>query len=80
MKSLLLILGAALGVLFFLNIKSASEVLLRIICGFCVLLAINSALVLFSSQTLGINLITALITGILGAPGVIFILAAALIL
>ncbi|MBR1970089.1 MAG: pro-sigmaK processing inhibitor BofA family protein [Clostridia bacterium] len=80
MKSLLIILGVILGALFFLNIKSASEVFSRIICGFCVLLVINSALVLFSAQTLGINLITALITGIFGAPGVIFILAAALIL
>ncbi len=80
MKSLLLILGAVLIILFFLNIKPASEVLCRILCGFCVLIAVNSALVFFSSQALGINLITALLTGILGAPGVIFILAAALIL
>ena len=80
MKSLLLILGAVLGALFFLNIKTASEVFSRIVCGFCVLLVMNSALVFFSSQTLGVNLVTALITGILGAPGVIFLLAAALIL
>ena len=80
MKSLLLILGGVLTVLFFLNIKPASEVLCRILCGFCVLIAVNSALVFFSSATVGVNLITALLTGIFGAPGVIFILAAALIL
>lgn len=80
MKSLLLILGGVLTVLFFLNIKPASEVFCRILCGFCVLIAVNSALVFFSSATVGVNLITALLTGIFGAPGVIFILAAALIL
>ncbi len=80
MKSLLLILGTVLCLLFFLNIKPASEVLCRILCGFCVLIAVNSVLVFFSSVSLGVNLITALITGIFGAPGIIFILAAALIL
>ena len=80
MKSLILILGAVLSLLFFLNVKPASEVFCRIVCGFLVLIALNSVLMLFSSVTLGVNLITALITGILGAPGIIFIFATALIL
>ena len=80
MKSLLIILGAVLSLLFFLNIKPASEVFSRMICGFCVLIAVNSALMFFSSLTVGVNLITALITGTFGVPGVVFVLAAALVL
>lgn len=80
MKNVLLILGAVLSVLFFLNIKSASEVFCRILCGFLALIALNSVLVFFSSVTLGVNLVTALITGIFGAPGIMLIFAAALIL
>lgn len=80
MDSVLTILGMLLALLFFLNIKPASEVFCRILCGFSVLIALNSAFMMFSPVRVGVNLITALIIGIFGAPGGALVYAVTLFL
>ena len=80
MDSVLTILGVLLALLFFLNIRPASEVFCRIICGFSVLIALNSVAMLFSPVRVGVNLITALIIGVFGAPGGALIFAVTLFL
>ena len=80
MDSIITILGALLALLFFLNIKPASEVFCRILCGFSVLIALNSVLMIFSPVAVGVNLITAIIIGVFGAPGGFLVYAVTLLL
>lgn len=79
MESLLLIMGFILALLFFTNIRPASEVLCRILCGFAVLIGLNTASAAFTSVTVGVNILTALIVGIFGAPGAALLFAASLL-
>lgn len=69
MEILLIILGAVLTVLFFLHIKSAADLLCRIVGGFAFLIIYNSAAPFISLPALGINAISAVLCGILGLPG-----------
>ena len=69
MDILLIAAGVLLAVLFFLNLKTAADVLCRIIYGFGILLIYNSAAPLLGFSAIGINLVTSLIIGILGIPG-----------
>lgn len=80
MNTALLILGLVLLLLFFLNIKSAADVLCRIIGGFAVLLIYNHLAGIFSLDIVGINLFSALIAGVMGLPGGILLFCAALFL
>lgn len=69
MEILLIMLGAVLTVLFFLHIKSAADLLCRIVGGFAFLIIYNSVAPIVSLPTLGINAISAALCGILGLPG-----------
>lgn len=69
MEILLIILGAVLTVLFFLHIKSAADLLCRIVGGFAFLIIYNSAAPFIFLPALGINAISAVLCGILGLPG-----------
>lgn len=80
MNTAILILGFVLVLLFFLNIKSAADVFCRIIGGFAVLLIYNYLAGVFSLKVVGINLISALLAGIMGLPGGILLFCAALFL
>lgn len=73
MNTLFIILGVILALLFFLNIKPASEVLCRIVCGFAVLIGYNAVAPALLLVPIGINLISALLIGIFGAPGAIML-------
>ena len=75
-----IILGSLLTVLFFLHIKSAADILCRIIGGFCFLYIYNMAAVHFLPETIGINIITAAIFGFLGLPGALLLLCLGLFL
>ena len=77
MDMLILLLGVILVVLFFLNIKNAADLLCRIVGGFALLLIYNAAAPHLSLQPVGINLISALFTGIMGAPGTVLLVCAA---
>lgn len=80
MNTVLLILGVVLTVLFFLNVKNAADVLCRIIGGFAVLFIYNAFAPMLSLSTVGINIISALCSGILGVPGSILLLCSAVFL
>ncbi len=67
MTAIYIILGIILTVLFFLHIKSAADILCRIIGGFAFLYIYNS--VAYGLPLLGINVISAAVCGILGLPG-----------
>jgi len=67
MTVIYIILGIILTVLFFLHIKSAADILCRIIGGFAFLYIYNS--VAYGLPLLGINVISAAVCGILGLPG-----------
>ncbi len=73
MTVIYIILGILLTVLFFLNIKSAADILCRIIGGFCFLYIYNMVTVHFLPETIGINIISATICGLLGLPGSIML-------
>lgn len=77
MDVLLITGGVLLLALFCMNMHTAADVLCRIICGFGALLLYNSAAALASAPIIGVNLITALILGILGLPGGILLLCMA---
>ena len=61
-----LLLGAAR--MFAAPLKLALKVLLNTLLGFCALFLLNQAAA-FTGFTLGINLFNAMVTGILGIPG-----------
>lgn len=69
MNILLIVLGVVLTVLFFLHIKSAADLLCRIVGGFAFLIIYNSVAPFVSLPVLGINLVSAALCGILGLPG-----------
>ena len=69
MTVIYIILGTILTVLFFLHIKSAADLLCRIVGGFAFLIIYNSVAPLISLPALGINLVSATLCGILGLPG-----------
>ena len=62
-------LGAVLCILFFLNIKSAANILCRIVGGFLFLIIYNTAAPMLSLAPIGANLITAAICGVLEVFG-----------
>lgn len=80
MDMLILLLGAVLTILFFLNIKNAADILCRIVGGFALLLIYNAAAPHFSLSQVGINLLSALLTGTMGAPGAALLVCAAIFL
>ena len=69
LELMLIILGVILTLLFFLHIKSAADILCRIIGGFAVLFVYNALAVKFSLPVVGINFLSAVISGLLGLPG-----------
>lgn len=69
MEFLLIILGFILTVLFFLNIKSAADILCRIAGGFALLIFYNMCAPVLSLAAVGVNIFSALICGTLGIPG-----------
>lgn len=69
MDFLLIILGLVLSVLFFVNIKSAADILCRIVGGFGLLIIYNMAAPALSFAPVGINIFSAFICGIMGLPG-----------
>ena len=71
----LIFLGLLLCVLFFLNIKSAANILCRIVGGFLFLIIYNTIAPMMSFAPIGANLITATVCGMLELPGVLLLLA-----
>ena len=65
MNFLLYILGIVLCVLFFLNIKSAADILCRIVGGFLFLIIYNTFAPMIALSPIGANLITATVCGTL---------------
>ena len=80
MNTLTIILGVLLVTLFFLNIKNAADILCRIAGGFAFLLLYNMLAPSFSLQSVGINLISSLVAGVMGLPGGILLVCATLLL
>lgn len=80
MNMVLIIMGTVLAVLFFLNIKSAADVLCRTVGGFVILLLYNAVAMSLSVPPVGINLISALLTGLLGLPGGALLIFCAILL
>ena len=74
MEFLLIIFAIALGVLFFLNIKSAALILCKIVGGFSFLLIYNAIAPQIGLPLPGANLLSASICGILGLPGGLLLL------
>ena len=77
MDVLLIFGGALLLILFFMNMRTAADVLCRIMCGFIILLLYNSAAPFAALPIVGVNLVTAVIIGFLGLPGGILLLCTA---
>lgn len=73
MNIILTILGVVLLILFFLNIKSAADILCRIVGGFVLLFIFNYIAAFFSIETVGVNFLSSAISGLLGIPGVMFL-------
>ena len=72
---LLFFLGIVLSVLFFLNIKSAANILCRIVGGFLFLIIYSTAAPMISLAPIGTNIVTAAICGLLEIPGFLLLLA-----
>ena len=75
MKLLIIALGFILTILFFLNIKSAADILCRIAGGFAILLLYNSLAPSLPFTAVGINAVSAFICGICGIPGGLLLVA-----
>ncbi len=65
--------GILLCVLFFINIKSAANILCRIVGGFLFLILYNTAAPIISLAPIGANIITAALCGTLEIFGFIFL-------
>ncbi len=74
MGFLLIVFAIALGVVFFLNIKSSALILCKVAGGFIFLLIYNSIAPRIGMPVLGANLLSASICGILGVPGGLLLL------
>ncbi len=72
MEILYIILGVVLVVLFFLNIRSAADILCRTVGGIGALIIYNTVFSAFSS--VGVNLISGFTVGLLGLPGGLLII------
>ena len=70
---LLFSLGIILSVLFFLNIKSAANILCRIVGGFLFLIIYNTVAPMISLVPIGTNIVTATICGTLGLSGAVLL-------
>ena len=68
------VLGLVLTTLFFLNIRSAADLLCRIVGGFALLFIYNAAAPLISLTPVGINLISSSVAGIMGLPGAVLLI------
>ncbi|MBQ3023496.1 MAG: pro-sigmaK processing inhibitor BofA family protein [Clostridia bacterium] len=75
MDYLFILLGITLCALFFLNMKSAANILCRIVGGFLFLIIYNTIAPMLSFPAVGINLVTASLCGILEIPGAILLIA-----
>ena len=73
-----IILGIVLTAVLFLNIKNATDFLLRIIGGIGVLILYNT--VFPTLPAVGINLVSGTVVGLLGLPGGIMVLCLGLFL
>lgn len=67
-------LGILLCALFFLNIKSAADILARIVGGFLFLIIYNTFAPMLSLSTVGANIITASVCGFLEIHGAILLI------
>lgn len=73
-----IILTAAAGlflILFFTNMKAAARLLCRIVCGFLMLFLLNFIAAYFKLDSVGINILTAIIAGTLELPGCLLLLS-----
>ena len=80
MNVLYIIMGLLLTVLFFINMKTASDILCRIIGGFSALFVYNTIASFVSLTLIGVNLASALVCAILGIPGGLLLICAAVLL
>ena len=80
MNYIYIVLGIILTVLFFLNIRSAADILCRIAGGFAFLFLYNALTPPLSLSPVGINLLSSAVTGILGLPGGILLICCKLFL
>lgn len=71
---LFIFLGIILCVLFFLNIKSAANILCRIVGGFLFLILYNTIAPMASLSTVGVNLATATVCGFLDVSGAVLLI------
>ncbi len=67
---LIFFLGIILCTLFFLNMKSAANILCRIVGGFLFLILYNTLAPMLSISTVGVNIVTAAVCGTLEIFGV----------
>ena len=74
MEFLLIIIAIILTVVLSFNIKSTAAILCRIIGGFAFLLIYNSIAPHLGLPSVGINIISSAICGILGIPGGLLLL------
>ena len=77
---LLFFLGIILSVLFFLNIKSAANILCRIVGGFLFLIIYSTVSPMLSLAPIGTNIVTATICGTLDVPGFLLLLSLSILL
>ena len=70
MEFLLIIIAVVLGGVFFLNMKRTALILCRIVGGFLFLLLYNA----LPLPSVGINLVTAAVCGVLEIPGWLLLL------
>lgn len=74
MNTLIIIAAVFLALLFFLNIKPFSVVLCRIFCGFASLFLLNYTAAFLGFPSVGINIFSAIIAGLLELPGCLLLL------
>ncbi len=72
MTAVYIVLGIVLTVLFFLNVKSAADILCRTIGGIIILLMYNT--VFPALPGVGVNLVCGVSSGLLGLPGVLLVI------
>ena len=74
MNTILIIAAVFLAVLFLLNIRPFSVVLCRLFCGFVLLFILNYSAAFLGLPSVGINIFSATIAGLLELPGCLLLL------
>ena len=80
MKIIYIILAFLLTALFFMNIKYAADLLCRIAGGAALLIIFNSVCGFFAFHTVGINILSSAVVGMLGLPGGVVLVCLSLFL